>query len=127
MRILIVLIVVLVAAGCRANPTPSAATAVQAAQIDLSADPQPLTVGEGQLNVTVTKDNQPLAGLNLTVRGDMTHAGMKPVLGSAVTDAQGKAAIPFRWSMGGDWIVTVTVTLMDQSQVSQEFDLTVKS
>ena len=52
----------------------------------------------------------------------MTHAGMAPVLASDKTDAQGKLSLPFKWSMGGDWIVTVTVTLADGSQVSQDFN-----
>jgi hypothetical protein len=121
------ILIVLLFVGCRAAPAPTAETAVQAAQISLTVDPEPAAVGEARLNVTVTKDGQPLAGVRLDVRGDMTHAGMKPVLGSATTDAQGVAVVPFRWTMGGDWIVTVTATLADGAQVSQEFDLTVKT
>ena len=55
----------------------------------------------------------------------MNHAGMRPVLGDATTDADGKATIPFQWMMGGDWIVTVSVTLPDDSEVSQEFNVSV--
>jgi hypothetical protein len=124
----LIVLIVLLFVGCRAAPaTPAAETAVQAAQISLTVDPEPAAVGEARLNVAVTRDGQPLAGVKLDVRGDMTHAGMKPVLGSATTDAQGVAVVPFRWTMGGDWIVTVTATLADGAQVSQEFDLTVKT
>ena len=45
---------------------------------------------------------------------------------AAKTDAQGKLSLPFKWSMSGDWMVTVTVTLADKSQVSQDFTVTVK-
>src|SRR4051812_12023618 len=105
MRIVIIVMVLLAAAGCGASPTP-AATAAPTVQIDLGVNPQPPTVGVGSLILKVTKGGKPLDGLKLDVRGDMTHAGMKPILGSVVTDAQGKASLPFRWTMGGDWIVT---------------------
>ncbi|MCC6805354.1 MAG: FixH family protein, partial [Anaerolineae bacterium] len=100
-------------------------TTVQAAQIDLIIDPTPAAVGDASLLVMVTRDGAPLADAPVAVRGDMNHAGMRPVLGEATTDADGKAIIPFRWSMGGDWVVTITVTLPDSSEVSQEFDVSV--
>ena len=122
----LLLIVLLLLAGCRqAAPTPNAST--QAAQISLTISPQPPVVGDATLTLTVTQQNQPLAGAAVAVRGDMTHAGMRPIIVDATkTDAQGKVDIPFKWSMSGDWIVSVTVTLADNSQVSQDFNLTVK-
>ena len=145
MRTLFILIMIaLLLAGCGAAVTPSsatlsastpnvasAATATPAvtlapAQIDLVITPQPPKVGDATLNVTVTHGQQPLAGVQVAVRGDMTHAGMAPVLGSAKTDAQGKMSLPFKWSMAGDWIVTITVTLADNSQVAQDFNVTVQ-
>ncbi len=127
MRTMLVLIVLLLAACQTATPTPSPAAATQAAQIDLTITPQPPTVGDATLAVTVTYDSQPIANAKIDVRGDMNMAGMAPVLGSATTDAQGKAEIPFKWSMGGDWIVTVTVTLADGSEVSQDFNVSVQT
>ena len=122
----LLLIVLLLLAGCRqAAPTPNAST--QAAQISLTISPQPPVVGDATLTLAVTQQNQPLAGAAVAVRGDMTHAGMRPIIVDATkTDAQGKVDIPFKWSMSGDWIVSVTVTLADNSQVSQDFNLTVK-
>ncbi len=129
MRKLLVLFMLLLAAGCRqaATPTPTPEAATQAAQIDLSIDPQPPAVGDATLTVTVTHDQQPIEGAQVDARGDMNMAGMAPVLGSAKTDADGKASVPFKWSMGGDWIVTVTVTLADGSEVSQDFNVSVST
>src|SRR4051812_9938423 len=125
MRTVLFVIILLLAAGCR-QPTPTPDTSARIAQIALTIAPQPPVVGAATLTITVTQQNQPLAGVAVAVRGDMTHAGMSPVLANAKTDAQGKIDVPFKWSMSGDWIVTVTVTLADNSQVSQDFNITVK-
>jgi len=34
-------------------------------------------------------------------------------------------AIPFEWTMGGDWVVTVDVTLADGRTASRQFDLSI--
>jgi hypothetical protein len=127
MRIVLLVTVLLLIAGCRqATPTP-ADSSVQAAQIALTIAPQPPTVGDSTLTITITRQNQPLAGVSVAVRGDMTHAGMRPIIAdAATTDAQGKLVLPFKWSMSGDWIVSVTVTLTDHSQVAQDFNVTIK-
>ena len=126
MRLRLLFILLLLVAGCRqAAPTP--AVTVQAVQIALTIDPQPPTVGDATLTISVNNQNQPVASASVAVRGDMTHAGMRPVIAdAATTDAQGNVTIPFKWSMSGDWIVSVTVTLPDKSEVSQDFNLTVK-
>lgn len=125
MRYLLGLLVVMLAVACSPSATPTPETTVQAAQIDLAFDPDPPVMGDASLVVMVTRDDAPLADAPVSVRGDMNHAGMRPELGEATTDADGKATIPFEWSMGGDWIVTVSVTLPDSSEVSQEFPVSV--
>jgi hypothetical protein len=57
----------------------------------------------------------------------MNHAGMVPVLGSGQTDADGLVRVPFEWTMGGDWIVTITAALSDGTSASQTFDFSVAS
>ncbi|MFN8560534.1 MAG: FixH family protein [Anaerolineae bacterium] len=124
----ILLIVLALAAGCQPPATPTPERSAQAAQtIDLVVDPSPPAVGDASLIVTVTRDSAPLADAPVSVRGDMNHAGMRPVLGDATTAADGTATIPFNWTMGGDWVVTVTVTLPDGSEVSQQFDQSVQT
>lgn len=127
MRFLFVLIAFILAAGCNPSITPTPEPSLQAAQIELEIDPDPAAVGDSALNVTVTRDGTPLAEVLVAARGDMNHAGMQPVLGEATADADGKATVPFQWTMGGDWIVTITVTLPDGSEVSQTFDVSVQT
>lgn len=122
------LILILVAAsfaGCRQTATPTPDASTQAASISVATTPDPPTTGDSTMTITVTKDGAPLASAPVSVRGDMNHAGMKPVLADGTTGSDGTVAVPFNWSMGGDWIVTVTITLPDGSEVSQDFNYTV--
>lgn len=95
--------------------------------IDLQVSPEPPITGDATLVITLTdKDGQPVRNAMLEVRGDMTHAGMQPV--SAVAEESrpdGIYRVPFQWSMSGDWIVTVNVTLPDGKTAQKTFDLTV--
>ena len=122
MRKFVVLLLILLAAACGQAAVP---TATPAAQIDLKIDPAPPAMGTATLVVTVTKDGAPLGKVKVAARGDMNHAGMRPSLGDGITDDQGQVSIPFDWTMAGDWTVTITVTLADGSDVSQDFPVTV--
>jgi len=123
--ILMVLLAVLIA-GCRAQAvTPTANASLM---IDMQVEPDPAAVGEAVLSVTVTDAaGQPVTDAAISARGDMSHAGMAPVLAAATENDGGVYRIPFTWTMGGDWFVEITVTRPDGSTVSQRFDLTVQS
>ena len=121
-KLLILLILILAACQSAASPT---APASQAAEIAVTVAPQPPKIGTGTLTVVVTHAGQPISGAQVDVRGNMNMAGMAPILGSGKSDAQGEISLPFKWSMGGDWTVTVMATLADKSQVSQDFNVTV--
>ncbi len=129
MRKMMLLIVLILVAGCfagcrqTATPTPDAST--QSASITVATNPDPPMMGDSTMTITVTQDGAPLANAPVSVRGDMNHAGMKPVLADGTTGDDGTVDVPFAWSMGGDWIVTVTVTLPDGSEVSQDFNYTI--
>lgn len=83
--------------------------------------------GQTELLITVKDDaDNPIDDATLTVRGEMTHAGMPPVLAEGVRDGQnGVYTVPFEWTMGGDWVVTVDVTLVNGRIISHQFDLSV--
>lgn len=113
----------LVLAGCRESAQPTAASSLQ---IEFNTDPLPPVPGEGTLIITVKDANG--AAVNdatVTVRGDMNHAGMVPVEGESQEASDGLYRIPFNWSMGGDWILTVTATRPDGTTGSQRFDVSV--
>lgn len=94
--------------------------------MSLAVEPEAPTVGPATLLITLTDaDGNPINGAALEIRGDMSHAGMEPVLASAEAGQTGIYEAPFEWTMAGDWIVTVTASLPDGRIATREFDLTV--
>lgn len=93
--------------------------------IDLTAEAT--AVGPTVLEITVTDvTGAPINDATLNVRGDMTHAGMVPVLVEGVSHGQeGVYRVPFEWTMAGNWDITVEVVLPDGQTVSRQFDLTI--
>ena len=92
----------------------------------LTVEPAAPVVGSATLRITLTDTNdEPINDASLEIRGDMTHPGMEPVLASIDAGQAGVYEVPFEWTMGGDWIVTVTATLADGRVAIREFDLTV--
>jgi copper(I)-binding protein len=67
------------------------------------------------LSVTVSDaDGAPVTDAQVSLEGNMNHAGMAPVLVAPVSDdadgtADGLYVLPFEFTMLGDWIMTVTV------------------
>lgn len=123
---LVALTVVSCRESAQATPTPDANAA--SIQINVAYDPDPPTPGDGTIVVTVTQgDGTPYTDAQMVaVRGDMTHAGMRPENGSAEDGENGVYRVPFNWSMGGDWILTVTVTLADGAEISEEFEVSIE-
>ncbi|MBX3011986.1 MAG: FixH family protein [Caldilineaceae bacterium] len=74
--------------------------------------------------------DEAITDASVSVEGNMNHAGMAPVFTDTITDvadgtADGIYQVPFQFSMLGDWIITVSVTLADGSQVTKDINLTV--
>lgn len=86
------------------------------------------TVGQTSLIVTVTDAaGSPINNATISVKGDMSHAGMVPVLAEATNAENGVYEMPFEWTMGGDWVVTVEATLSDGRSTSQQFNYTINN
>lgn len=119
----------LIGACSRDSAQPSPTPDETGVQIQLVWQPTPAAIGAAELRVTITDaNNAPIAGAVVDVRGDMSHAGMAPVIREDVqTDANGIALVPFEWTMGGDWFVIVSATLPDGTSVERRFDLSVGS
>lgn len=119
----LMLIGILVLVGCRQPAPPSAGDA--GLQIGLTLEPDPPVTGAATLRVSVRNGGQPVDDAKLNVRGDMTHAGMIPVIRDIDESADGVYVVPFEWTMSGDWIVDMTVTLADGQTVQQRAEVTV--
>ncbi len=96
-------------------------------QITMTAIPFPPHIGESRLVIQVADEmGSPIDDAHLSVKGDMTHAGMAPVL--AEVDGGGESGvytIPFEWTMAGDWVVTVDLQLPDGTKAQERFEMTV--
>ncbi|MCA9902842.1 MAG: FixH family protein [Anaerolineae bacterium] len=111
-------------ASCR--PAPPDENDGAGINIDLQLDPDPPRIGDASLLVTLTNaQGEPINDARISVRGDMNHAGMRPVLREAENGEGGVYRIPFEWTMGGDWLVDVEVTLSDGTSARRRFDYTV--
>ncbi|MEJ2752568.1 MAG: FixH family protein [Candidatus Promineifilaceae bacterium] len=124
--LLALVMLVMIGSGCaRESRTESS----QNAQISMTAIPFPAAVGESRLVIQVTDlAGQPVSDAALSIKGDMTHAGMAPVLAEVRGgDDEGYYEIPFEWTMAGDWVVTVEAILSDGAHVKERFDFSVLS
>lgn len=121
-RLVLLLLVVLVSACARASNEPEA----DGVEISLELEPDPAVVGEATVTVTLERaDGEPVEDASVHVKGDMNHAGMVPVLADADHGPGGVYTMPFQWTMGGSWVVTVEVTLADGTVVTRRFDVSV--
>jgi hypothetical protein len=117
---------VLLVVGCGRIQTDPPADAAELL-VDFSVEPTDPAVGPTQLRITLTDGNgQPVDDATLNIEGNMTHAGMTPVFAQASGGEDGQYLIPFEWTMGGDWIVTVEVTLADGRAVTRQFTVVVE-
>lgn len=97
-----------------------------AGDLQIRIESESHSVGLSPLSIHVTDESdEPVTGANVTVRGDMSHAGMVPVLAEAVETDPGIYRAEFEWTMAGDWIVTVMVDRPGQEALEQQFDLSV--
>lgn len=123
--IVLLLIIAILPTGCQragqqANPPPADIV------LTMAVEPEPARVGEATLVFTLkTATGQGIPNARLNIRGDMSHAGMQPVLATADSGPDGVYRVPFRWTMAGDWFVLVQVELPDGRRFEQRFDLRV--
>lgn len=69
----------------------------------------------------LTRDGEPVAGAEVMVEANMTHAGMEPLFVEAVEGAPGEYRAPIFWSMGGEWFLRVRATLPDGTTAEETF------
>lgn len=112
--------------ACARNSQQTAPLAEDGVTMSLEVVPDPVVVGPSELRIHL----QDTAGAaiddaQLSLKGDMSHAGMTPVLASVNGGEDGLYTVPFAWTMGGDWYVTVVATLADGRVITRRFDLSV--
>ena len=82
--------------------------------VEMKVIPSPPAPGPATLMIQIMDENGVGMGeLVIDVRGDMSHAGMTPVIVDAAVGEAGTYVVPFEWTMAGDWIVSIHATLPD--------------
>jgi hypothetical protein len=95
-------------------------------ETSLKLTPDPAQVGMALLEIQLKDESgQALTGVELSLRGDMTHAGMMPVMADAVEVRPGVYQAQLEWTMAGDWIVTLDGTLPDGTVFTRQLDVNV--
>lgn len=107
-------------AGCRRPAEPAAPEVT----LKLAVTPDPPLVGPATVVVTVTDPGgRPVTGAAVDLEGNMSHPGMSPVAGRATETGPGRYEAPLEFTMAGDWVVTVGVTLADGRTLQKQLDV----
>ena len=125
-RIFLLLLLLLLLPACR---QPAPADEAPDVAIVLTPGPDSLTVGRITFDLTLwDAAGQPIDGADpVTLRGDMSHAGMRPVMARATGVGDGQYTTDFEWTMAGDWTVAVEATLPDGRIKRATFPFTVEA
>lgn len=91
--------------------------------VEVSFEPAP-RVGDSVCTVHLRRaGGEPLTGATLEVEGNMNHAGMVPVFGTAEEVEPGLYEAPIEFTMGGDWFFIVSGELANGRQIESVHDV----
>lgn len=68
-------------------------------------------------------DGQPIIGATVDLEGNMTHAGMAPVISQAQEVGAGQYEAPLDFNMAGDWFILVRAALPDGRKLERQVDV----
>jgi hypothetical protein len=114
-RIIFTVLLLVALSACRPPEDQASSAASLPAGVQVSIElAGALVLGTNPATVLVTDGGQAVSGASVTITGDMTHAGMIPVIREAREQEDGRyLADTFEFDMGGDWFVTADVVLPD--------------
>lgn len=105
--------------GCRggAEAPPGVSVAHEIA-------PQPPGVGPATVTLRVTDAaGRAVTGTRVKVEGNMSHAGMAPVFAEAGEVAPGRYQAHLEFTMGGDWLLLIDLTLPDGRRLQRQVEV----
>lgn len=105
--------------GCRerAEAPPGVSVAHEIA-------PQPPGVGPATVTLRVTDEaGRAVTGARTKVEGNMSHAGMAPVFAEAGEVAPGRYEARLEFTMSGDWLLLVDLTLPDGRRLRRQVEV----
>jgi hypothetical protein len=105
--------------GCRRDGGPPADV-----NVEHEITPRPPRVGPVRVTLRVSDaSGKPLSGARVSLEGNMSHAGMRPVFGEAGETGPGRYQSELEFTMAGDWVVLVRMTLPDGRRIERQFDV----
>lgn len=88
----------------------------------------PAVTGPAPATIYLLQDGSGITGAQVTLTGDMTHAGMVPVIADAGEVAPGEyIAADFEFNMGGDWMLMADVEMPDGTVFELNLPVSVRS
>lgn len=92
--------------------------------IEHEITPQPLKAGVSTITLRLTDAaGRPVNGAGVKLEGTMTHPGMRPVFSEAVETEPGRYRSSIEFTMGGDWVIIVHVTLPDGRRLERQLEV----
>jgi hypothetical protein len=111
--------------ACRPPSGSSSSTVPEDIKVQVEVGDNPMT-GNLPVSVFILKGNEGVSGATVEITGNMTHAGMEPVIEIAAESEAGLyLADPFVIEMPGDTVVTADITLQDGTKFSVDKAFTV--
>jgi hypothetical protein len=113
------LLVILFLGGCgRGN------TDLPDVVVELAVSPEPPQIGPAVVTAVLRDaDGQPISGARVELEGNMSHAGMVPVIAQALEVAPGEYQGDLEFTMGGDWFILVRADLPDGRSMERKVDV----
>jgi hypothetical protein len=107
------------AVGC-SNSTGSDPTV----KVEREISPQPPLVGPATITLTL-KDSAAsnISGASIALEADMSHPGMRPAFGEAKEVDPGRYQCQIAFTMAGDWVILLHITLADGQKLERQFDV----
>jgi len=86
--------------------------------------PWPPRVGTATVTLRISgPGDSTIGGAHVTLEGDMSHPGMRPEFGLANEIAPGRYQGRLVFSMAGDWVILIHITLPDGRSVERQMDV----
>jgi hypothetical protein len=113
------LLLLLLLAGCGRGGTD-----LPDVGVELAIEPDPPRIGPAVVTVALRDgDGLPIRGAVVQLEGNMSHAGMVPVLAEAAEVTGGRYRADLEFTMGGDWFILVRADLPDGRSMERKVDV----
>jgi succinate-acetate transporter protein len=112
-------VVLSILTACHKTADPGPALVVQS-----EISPQPAKVGFATIMILLSDlSSKPVSGATIVLEADMSHAGMAPVFGGSTEVAPGRYSGNLAFSMAGDWVVLLHMTLPNGARVERQIEV----